>query len=72
MGIRRINYEKCVKCGNCDKICPEDVLRMDEETKRPYIKYLHDCQSCFICELNCPKEAIFVSPFRERRQVLPW
>lgn len=43
MGIRRINYEKCVKCGNCVKICPEDVLRMDEETKRPYIKYLHDC-----------------------------
>jgi NAD-dependent dihydropyrimidine dehydrogenase PreA subunit len=49
-----------------------DVLRTDEESKKPLIKYLRDCQSCFLCELDCPVEAIYVTPDRERRIPLPW
>ena len=49
-----------------------DVLRIDETTKKPVIKYLSDCQSCFLCERDCPQEAIYVTPFRERRIPLPW
>jgi NAD-dependent dihydropyrimidine dehydrogenase PreA subunit len=72
MGIRKIDYELCTACGICVDECPMDVIRMDEETGKPFIKYLRDCQACFLCEIDCPTEAIFVSPDRERRVPLPW
>lgn len=72
MGIRKIDYQLCNGCGICVDYCPMDVLRMDEKTKRPFIKYLRDCQSCFLCEIDCPVEAIYVTPDRERRIPLPW
>ncbi len=72
MGISWIDQEKCNGCGRCDSICPEDVIRLDKETRKALIKYIRDCQSCFLCELECPQEAIYVTPYRERRAVLPW
>ena len=72
MGIRKIDYELCEGCGTCVDECPMDVIRMDENTGKPFIKYLRDCQACFLCEIDCPTEAIFVSPDRERRVPLPW
>ena len=72
MGIRKIDYSLCNGCEICVDICPMDVLRMDEDTKKPFIKYLRDCQSCFLCEVDCPLEAIYVTPDRERRIPLPW
>jgi NAD-dependent dihydropyrimidine dehydrogenase PreA subunit len=49
-----------------------DVLRLDASTKKAVITYLRDCMSCFACEEECPKKAIFVTPDRERRIPLPW
>jgi ferredoxin len=72
MGIRRIDRQLCIGCGKCVEHCPTDVLRMDKATKRPYIAYLRDCQSCFLCERDCPVGALWVTPIRERRIPLPW
>lgn len=72
MGIRRIDYGLCSGCGTCVEYCPLDVIRMNEETGKPFIMYLSDCMACFLCEVECPEEAIYVSPDRERRTVLPW
>ena len=78
MGIRKIDTTLCNGCGICVAICPMDVLRLYSfttdkgEVKKAYIKYIRDCQSCFLCELECPQDAIYVTPFRERRAVLPW
>ena len=52
MGIRKIDLNLCNGCGMCIDACPMDVLRIDEVTKKPFIKYLRDCQSCFLCEMN--------------------
>ena len=30
------------------------------------IAYADDCMTCFNCEINCPSEAIYVHPFKER------
>lgn len=67
MGIRRINLELCNGCQICVESCPEDVLRMSQETGKPFIAYPRDCESCLLCELSCPVEAIYVYPVLERR-----
>ncbi len=72
MGVSWIDLELCNGCGRCELICPEDVLRLDRKEKKAFIKYLRDCQSCFLCELECPQGAIFVTPYKERRAVMPW
>ena len=67
MGIRKIDLELCNGCGICVEYCPQDVLRMNEETERPFVAYLRDCESCLLCELSCPEKAIEVYPVMERR-----
>lgn len=72
MGIKRIDYGLCNNCGICIDYCAMDVLRKDKHTGRPFIKYIRDCQSCFLCEQACPKAAIYVTPFSEKREPLPF
>jgi NAD-dependent dihydropyrimidine dehydrogenase PreA subunit len=72
MGIQHIDLKRCSRCRHCVEICPQDVLRFDEQEKRVHIQYLRDCQSCFLCEMECPEQAIHVTPYRERRAVLAW
>ncbi len=72
MGIRKIDMVLCIGCGICIESCPMDCLRMDESSRRPIIQYLRDCQSCFMCSRDCPEDAIYVTPERERRIPLPW
>ena len=49
MGIRRIDFRLCNGCGLCVDYCPLDVLRMEKENNKAYVKYLRDCQGCFLC-----------------------
>ena len=72
MGIRRIDNNLCIGCGICVDHCPMDVIRIDKKAKKAFIKYIRDCQACFLCERDCPKDAIYVSPDKERRIPLPW
>ena len=53
------DYEKCTQCGICYNLCPLDVIALDEERK-PYVKYPDECQLCFICQVECPTEAVKV------------
>ncbi len=72
MGIRKIDAFRCNGCGVCVDICPLDVLRMDQARENAFVKYLEDCMSCCLCELECPTDAILVTPSRERRTPLAW
>ena len=62
--ITKIDQTKCVGCGACVRACPLDAIRLNDE-KKAYIAYADDCMTCFRCELNCPKNAIYVHPFKE-------
>lgn len=72
MGVRRIDSTLCNGCGTCVDICPMDVLRLDTSHKKAYIKYLRDCESCALCEQDCPKGAIEVVATYERRMPFAW
>lgn len=48
-----IDKEACTRCGQCERECPGDVLRMDPETGYPYNAYIDDCWYCGVCEVEC-------------------
>lgn len=72
MGIKKIDNSLCTGCGLCVQYCPMDVLRMAPNTNKAFIKYIRDCQSCLLCEMECPEGAITVMPVFERRMPLAW
>jgi len=54
------DYDKCIKCKKCYNLCPLDIIAWDEKDNKPYVKYPDECQLCFICQVECPVEAIKV------------
>ncbi|GGZ30873.1 4Fe-4S dicluster domain-containing protein [Asticcacaulis endophyticus] len=50
----------CNGCGVCVQICPANVFDMGAGT--PVIARTDDCQTCFLCELYCETDAIYVDP----------
>jgi Fe-S-cluster-containing hydrogenase component 2 len=47
-------------------VCPTNVF--DKTDGIPVIARQSDCQTCFLCELYCPEDALFVSPFADMAQ----
>ncbi len=58
----RIDQEVCKGCKMCVGACFVDVIRWDEERKKPIAAYIEDCVWCLACEAACPVNAIEVIP----------
>jgi len=57
-GEHRINYETCIGCDSCDKICPTDAITMKhlplkKQNIVPEVN-LSVCIFCGLCEDVCP------------------
>lgn len=54
----RVDYDKCIACGKCEKACPSTamsaILKQDKKT-------IPDCFSCDSCREACPTDAISFS-----------
>jgi len=37
-----------------------DVLRIDSERSKAVVAYSEDCQACYLCVFDCPRNAIAV------------
>ena len=61
MDYVKIDEVACTGCGVCVESCPTDVIRMDQQKGKATIVYPADCQVCFLCEFDCPVDAILVS-----------
>lgn len=63
--IELIVADRCTDCGTCIEVCPANVL--DAERGLPILARVEDCQTCFMCELYCQADAIYVAPDCDRR-----
>lgn len=72
MAIEKINFDKCIGCGMCEKFCPVDVIRFSKEISKPEIKYPKDCMLCGLCEARCPVKAIEVTPSKSADLLTSW
>jgi len=62
--IELLSSDKCIECNLCVKVCPTNVFEKIEGGI-PTIARQSDCQTCFMCELYCPVDALYVSPYSE-------
>lgn len=65
--IEAVLDDICDGCHACVEICPRNVFDV-AETGRPVIARRDDCQTCFLCELYCPQDALYVAPLVDARQ----
>jgi NAD-dependent dihydropyrimidine dehydrogenase PreA subunit len=59
--IELVSNARCIKCDLCVAICPDRVFDAVVNSA-PRIARKDDCQTCFLCELYCPVDALYVSP----------
>lgn len=62
--IEIVSDERCIACDICVKACPANVFD-STASGVPVIARQNDCQTCFLCEIYCPVEALYVSPEAE-------
>lgn len=67
--IELLSKERCIGCNQCVSVCPMNVFE-EIPGETPVIARKSDCQSCFMCELYCPVDALFVSPLAEETAVI--
>ncbi len=65
--IEVVSAARCIRCDICVRVCPADVFRKDADGL-PVIARQDDCQTCFLCEIYCPTDALYVSPLAERHE----
>ena len=57
--IELLIAERCTHCGECVKVCPSNVFDARLGAP-PVIQRIEDCQTCFLCELYCKADALYV------------
>jgi NAD-dependent dihydropyrimidine dehydrogenase PreA subunit len=62
--IEIVDASRCTGCNICVRVCPTNVFDALPLPARgaPRIARQKDCQTCFMCELYCPEDALFVAP----------
>jgi ferredoxin len=63
--IELVSKTRCIECNLCVKVCPTNVFDAVPDAA-PVIARKHDCQTCFMCEANCPVDALYVAPEFDR------
>ena len=62
--IEIVSARRCIACDICVKACPANVFDA-RPGAAPVIARQADCQTCFLCEIYCPTDALYVAPNAE-------
>lgn len=57
--IEIVSQGRCIECDICVKVCPANVFDMTDGA--PVIARQDDCQTCYLCEIYCPTDALYVA-----------
>jgi NAD-dependent dihydropyrimidine dehydrogenase PreA subunit len=49
-----------------------DVFRMDKENEVSVIKYPEDCMLCGWCVVECPEDAVMLTPEKSAELTVSW
>ena len=60
---------RCNGCQACVDVCPRNVFEVGPDG-RALIARQADCQTCFLCELYCPVDALYVAPEYEQARTV--
>ncbi|MEF3107579.1 4Fe-4S dicluster domain-containing protein [Raoultella sp. WB_B2P2-3] len=63
--IEIISAAACIACDRCVTVCPANVFD-SVQGRAPIIARQQDCQTCFMCEIYCPTDALYVAPDAEK------
>ena len=63
--IEILSEARCTSCNVCVKACPANVFEAVPGGV-PIIARQADCQTCFLCEIYCPVDALYVAIDAER------
>jgi NAD-dependent dihydropyrimidine dehydrogenase PreA subunit len=66
--IEHIFQDICTGCNTCVSACPTHVLEPAQGANTPIIARLDQCQTCFMCELYCEQDAIYVGADQRRAE----
>jgi NAD-dependent dihydropyrimidine dehydrogenase PreA subunit len=61
--IEVISDTRCIECDICVKVCPANVF--GKTSGVPVIARQDDCQTCFLCEIYCPTDALYVAEYAD-------
>ena len=50
----RVNEDKCIGCGKCEKLCPMNNIKIVDKK----VVQNNRCTMCYRCINNCPKQAM--------------
>lgn len=67
--IALILEDACTGCEACVAACPGHVLDPAQDGP-PRIARLDQCQTCYLCELYCAADAIYVAPDQMRPETV--
>jgi NAD-dependent dihydropyrimidine dehydrogenase PreA subunit len=67
--IELISPSRCTGCNICVEVCPTRVFDA-VPGGQPVLARQHDCQTCFMCELYCPTDALYVAPIADESVVV--
>ena len=67
--IELILEDRCAACNKCVEVCPTNVLEIVPDGI-PRIAHQGDCETCFMCELYCPEDALYVAPIADHASVV--
>ncbi|MBW4079823.1 4Fe-4S binding protein [Paenibacillus sp. S150] len=58
--IELVSETRCISCSLCISVCPTNVFDKGDNGV-PVIARKSDCQTCFMCEVYCPADALYVA-----------
>lgn len=67
--IELLSPGRCTACNICVEVCPTQVFDAVPGAQ-PAVARQHDCQTCFMCELYCPADALYVAPVADEAVVV--